>query len=118
MKKVKLKLFFTWVLQVILGLEFILAGQAKFSRADVWTRMFEGWGYPPQFSYVIGGLEVALAIALFFPKYASKGAVALGVIMLGAVVTHIIHGEFPGAITTSILAALLALLFFARKTTK
>lgn len=118
MNKSKLKKGFSWFLQIILGLEFILAGQAKFTRPDAWTTQFDRWGYPDNFSYAIGGIELIFAIVLFFPKYAAKAAMVLGVVMIGASVTHAIHGEWDRVIVTLILTVLLALLFILRRPAK
>ena len=58
MKNEKIKTILTWAIQVILGLQFILSGQAKFTRADWWSRKFSEWGYPDNFYLVIGVLEL------------------------------------------------------------
>ena len=114
MKK-KVKNGIAWFLQVIMGLEFILAGQAKFTRAEVWQRQFREWGYPDHVYLIIGGLELLGAVLIFFPKLASKAAIGLGVIMIGAVVTHGIYGEWSRVMVTLILAALLFVVFWLRR---
>ncbi len=101
-----------WVLAILLGLEFLIAGQAKFTSAESWIKRFAGWGYPEPFHIIIGGLEVIGAILLFFPKFTAKAALLLAVIMLGGCVTHLIHGQWSGVIVTLILAALLMVLYF------
>ncbi len=115
MKKGKARNIVTWVLQVLMGLEFILAGQAKFTRSDVWAREFNQWGFPDNFYLVIGALELIGAILIFIPKFASKAALGLGVIMIGAAITHAIHGETSRIIVTLILAGLCGLVFYLRK---
>ncbi|NER13616.1 DoxX family membrane protein [Leptobacterium flavescens] len=113
--KNKVKKVVTWVLQILLGLEFILAGQAKFTRPDVWAREFRDWGYPDNVHYIIGGLELIGAVLIFFPKFASKAALGLGIIMLGAAVTHLLHQEWSRVVVTLILTGLLSLVYFLRK---
>lgn len=61
-----------------------LAGWAKFGSPDVWITMFEGWGYPAWFSFVIGASELGLGIVLLVPRFASYAAIGLIVIMFGA----------------------------------
>ncbi len=115
MKKGKARNIVTWVLQVLLGLEFILAGQAKFTRSDVWAREFNQWGFPDNFYLVIGALELIGAILIFIPRFASKAALGLGVIMIGAAITHAIHGESSRIIVTVIIAGVCGLVFYLRK---
>ncbi len=115
MNKRKVKNVFTWVLQVLLGLEFILAGQAKFTRMDTWAGMFQEWGYPDHVYLLIGGLELVGAVLVFIPKTASKAALGLAVIMIGALLTHALHAEWDRVVVTGILAGLSGLLFWLRR---
>ena len=116
--KSKIKKIFKWFLQIIIGLEFIIAGQSKFTRSEVWAREFKEWGYPDNFYLIIGGLELVGAILIFFPKFASKAALGLGIIMLGATVTHAVHQEWSRVLVTVIITGLLTLLYFLRKDNK
>lgn len=109
----KVKNIGAWVLQVLLGLEFLLAGQAKFTASELWASNFEKWGYPDNLSYVIGALEVLGGVLLFIPKLASHAASMLAVIMLIAGITHFANGE--NGITPFIIMLLLALLWYLRK---
>jgi len=101
----------SWVLQVILGLQMLMAGQAKFTRPESWSDMFERWGYPANFFYLIGGLEVILAIALFIPRLVTYASLSLVVIMLAATITLVINGEgFLSPLIIALLHVLLAVL--------
>lgn len=115
MKKGKTTNIIAWILQVLMGLEFILAGQAKFTRPADWSKSFERWGFPDNFYLIIGGLELIGALAIFFPKYASKAALGLGIIMIGASITHAVHGEWNRIIVTLILSGILGVVYFLRK---
>lgn len=115
MKKGKVRNILTWVLQVLLGLQFILAGQAKFTRPDVWAGQFAGWGFPDNFYLVIGALELIGAILVFIPKFASKAALGLGIIMIGATITHAIHDEMNRIPVTLIIAGFCGLMYYLRK---
>jgi len=75
-----------WVLTVFETLTMGGAGTAKF-RSGAWVRMFEGWGYPTTFTYVIGAAEVLGALLLLVPRATSWAASGLIVIMLGALAT-------------------------------
>lgn len=112
-KKAKIKNIGAWILQVLLGLEFILAGQAKFTSGEIWNNSFDKWGYPDGFAQVIGVLELLLAIVLFIPKLASYGAAVLAVIMLSAGITHFTNGE--NGIGPLVIMGLLVWLGYLRK---
>lgn len=113
--KTKFKRIITWILQVLMGLEFLLAGQAKFTSTEAWSKMFDRYGYPDYFYLFIGALELIGAILIFFPKFASKAALGLGVIMLGATATHAIHSEWNRVIVTVILTGILGAVYALRK---
>lgn len=115
MKKNKGRNIVTWVIQVLMGLQFILAGQAKFTAAEAWSQKFTEWGYPDSFYLVVGLLELAGGILIFIPKFASKAAIGLAVIMIGATFTHLFNGEADRIIVTLILTGLLGLVYYLRK---
>jgi putative oxidoreductase len=81
-----------WLLQILMALAFVLIGVAKFADPS-WARSFARWGYPDGFYMVIGALEVAGGLALLVPRLASYAAAMLSVIMIGASLTHWLHGE-------------------------
>lgn len=115
MNKKKVKNVLTWVLQVLMGLEFILVGQAKFTNMRSWEAQFERWGYPDHVYLLVGGLELVGAIFVLIPKTASRAALGLGVIMIGATLTHVVHQQWDRVLVTLILAAFLGLLYWLRK---
>ena len=80
----------------------------------VWVTRFRAWGYPEHFYLVVGALEGLGAIALVVPRIAKYGALVLLGVMLGAAVTHALHRE-PQVITTVVLGAMLAFIFYARR---
>ena len=103
-----------WLFQVFLGALWVMIGIGKFLE-PAWARKFEGWGYPPGFHLVIGTLEALGGIGLLIPSLTSYAALGLIVIMIGACLTHLVHGE-----TTRVMApvphiVLLTLLAFARR---
>jgi uncharacterized membrane protein YphA (DoxX/SURF4 family) len=84
-----------------------LAGLAKFLSPDVWTGMFEGWGYPAWFTFVVGAGEIGGAILLAAPRLATYAAGLLAVIMVGALGTVVVHDSPLGV--TAPIAHLVAL---------
>ena len=98
-----------------MGLQFLIAGQAKFTAASMWSKQFANWGFPDHFYLIIGGLEVIGAVFIFIPKYAAKAALGLGVIMLGATGTHMVHAEWDRVVVTAIVAGILGSVYLLRK---
>ena len=80
-----------WVLVVALAALFMLAALGKLTGAA--TPMFEAWGYPAWFALLIGVAELAGAIGLLIPRTMRWAILGLGLVMLGAVFTHLANGE-------------------------
>ncbi len=112
MKNKKVKNVFGWVLQVLMGLEFLVAGQSKFTSMSVWENSFKDWGYPENFFMIIGAVEVICAVLLFFPKLAGYAAAVLSIVMVSAGITRITHNESP--VVDIVLLVLLITLFLLR----
>lgn len=81
-----------WVFSGLLAALFVVAGTAKFFGAM--NDEFLGWGYTLGFATVIGIVEVLAGIGLLFKRAAGWAALALMVVMLGAMWTHATHGEY------------------------
>jgi putative oxidoreductase len=81
-----------WTIQILMGVLFVMIGTGKFLE-PVWARNFARWGFPPGFHLVIGALELLGGIGLLVPSLASYAAVGLIAIMVGASLTHLVHGE-------------------------
>jgi uncharacterized membrane protein YphA (DoxX/SURF4 family) len=93
-----------WVASVLLGVGFMILGSAKFS--PPWPGMFANWGYPAWFTYPVGLVEVAGGALLLIPKTALPAALGLGLVMIGATATHVVHGEGNWIFTLILLAIL------------
>jgi uncharacterized membrane protein YphA (DoxX/SURF4 family) len=83
----------SWVVAVLLALAFLGAGAAKLTTQPMMLQEFARFGYPTWFMYVTGILEVVGAIAVLVPRYAFYGAALLTCIMLGAIFSHLTHGQ-------------------------
>lgn len=92
------------IVSALLGVGFAVIGVAKFS--PPWPDMFAGWGFPAPLAYVIGVIEVGAGLMLLIPRTAIPGATALSIVMIGATLTHIAHGERNWSFTLIILAVL------------
>lgn len=95
------------VLCYLLALVFALSGGAKLLALPFETEAFARWGYPLEFMYLTGALELAGAVGLLLRRLSAFAALGLAMLMLGAVGTHLLHGEWlmAGVATGILLAA-------------
>jgi uncharacterized membrane protein YphA (DoxX/SURF4 family) len=105
-----------WLASALLALMFVRAGWMKFPETGLWARAFAGWGFPAWFRVLVGAVEVAGGLLLLVPRTAVYAALALGLIMLGGMGTHVVHGQ-PAHISHEVvpLAALLFVVWLRRR---
>lgn len=103
----KLKTASVWIMSVLLAALFLRAGIPKLTGAEAWLQLFAKWGYPDEFRLVVGILEVASAILLLIPKFATLGACGVIVVMAGATYTHLFRAPDEGGRAVFTLAVLL-----------
>lgn len=104
----------TQILTSMLALIFVVAGTAKLLGLQIEVELFTKWGYSDEFRLFIGAAEVIGAIGLFLPRFVLFAAGGLGVIMAGAIYTHLRHAEIAQAIIPLGLLILLAFVIFLR----
>ena len=102
-----------WLLQFLMALAFVVIGVAKFGDPS-WARSFARWGYPDGFYMVIGALEAAGGVLLLVPRFTSYTAAVLGVIMIGASLTHWLHSEMGRVASPLMYLAVLVIVGAAR----
>ena len=102
-----------WLCQAMLAAMFLFAGSAKFTR-PVWARMFARWGYPDDFYLLIGAVEVVAGAALLVPRLAAPAALVLLVVMIGAGLTHLLHGEQQRLPQILVMSTLLGIVAYGR----
>jgi putative oxidoreductase len=97
-----------WTVAVVLGLFFVLVGFLKVAgpSGTQWALRLSHWGYPAASRYGIGGIEILAGLGLLVPSLRRPAAVTLAVVMTGAFVTHLIHGEFVRLLPPLILGGL------------
>ena len=104
-----------WVLAVLLAAFFLFAGRAKLSGSPAQAASFTGWGYPEWFLYAVGVIEAVGAVGLLVPRVAGLAALLLAGTMVGAAVTHFVHGEGNAVPVPLVLLALLAGVAYAQR---
>lgn len=103
-----------WVLQIVVaGLFMMMAVPKLMSSADT-VANFERWGLPGKIYLVIGAFEMLGAIGLLIPKTTALAAVGLVMIMMGALYTHLAHGEMLMAMMPVMVTMMLAFVIYVR----
>jgi putative oxidoreductase len=102
-----------WSLAILLAALFLMVGVAKFVSPG-WTVRFGAWGYPSWVVAVVGTIEVVGAILLIVPRVRVPAALLLVAVMMGAGITHAIHGELPRVLVNVAIAGLLMLVAHLR----
>ena len=119
MKKINLlKEILLWIAALLLALVCLRSGLMKMPGipgSEFWMRDFARWGYPDWFRVVVGVLELGAFALLLVPRFAGLGAAVFAVVMIGAIATHISHGEFVRLPFNFFLLVLSLLLTFARR---
>jgi putative oxidoreductase len=81
------------VVQVVLGLLFVLIGSMTVAGMKMFVENFRRFGYPQWFRIVTGSLEVlggiGLLIGIWLPWLAALASAGLTLVMLGAFLTEV-----------------------------
>jgi len=99
----------TRVLTGFLALLFLAAGAAKVAHLSMMVENYARWGYPDVMLYIVGGAELLGALMLLLPRAASYGSGLLGLVMVGAVATHLMANELPMVVVPAVLFLALTL---------
>lgn len=103
-----LRLIAMWTLAAVTGLFFVLAGFSKLAgpSAAAWALRLAHWGYPAASRYAIGGIEILGGLGLLVPPLRRLAAVGLIFVMVGALLTHLLHAEYLRVLPPLILGGL------------
>lgn len=104
-----------WLATGLVVVIFLVEGGSKLAGADLQIENFQRWGYPLWLMYTIGTIEILGALALLWPRTAPYAAVALLPLMGGAIVTHLVNGEYPIVALPIVTGVLLAIVGWARR---
>lgn len=111
-----------WVLQVLLGIEFVAIGVMHFVVPEGLPATLE-WMYDlPDSLHVVSGIAEILgglglilpAATRIMPQLTVLAAAGLVLVMVGAVVYHVGRGELVNVVGNVVLACLLAYVAFGR----
>lgn len=84
-----------YIALVILAGVFVMTGFNKVSGSEMMVQTFEGFSYPAWTMYLIGAVELLSAVGLLIPRTRMVAAGLLTFILIGAVGTHLIYGQYP-----------------------
>jgi putative oxidoreductase len=105
------------VVQVVLGLLFVLIGSMTVAGMKMFVENFRRFGYPQWFRIVTGSLEVlggiGLLIGIWLPWLAELASAGLTLVMLGAFLTEVRTREPLQKIVLPIVLGALAIVVAA-----
>jgi putative oxidoreductase len=104
-----------WTATLLLAVFFTMMGLPKLLGLGGWAGRFATWGYPPSFVIIVGIAELAGAVMVLIPRFATIGGALLAVTMLGAAATHLLHGETGRVLVPLVLFAVLTVVSWARR---
>ncbi len=112
---VRLRIAMVWAGAVFLAVVFVYVGLSKFRGASGWTERFGRWGYPANTAYVVGVLEILGGLGVLIPRWRRAASLTLGVLMTGALCTHLVHAEFPRVIPPLVLGGVAFLMYWSQR---
>jgi hypothetical protein len=104
-----------WLVTLWLASLCLIVGTIKFTQADNWDRSFNRWGYATWFRPIVGVAELAAGVLVLAPPVAAYGALTMGVVMVGALGTHIVHGELNRIVPPLLPLVLSAIVLYVRR---
>ncbi len=108
----KSKTIVSWVLRALVSLGFLFASLGKLTNNSLVIEMFENWGYPDGFYFLIGILEITFAVLLLIPKTLKIGIYGMVLIIIGAFITHLLHDPLLEFLRPLIFLLLLGGIYF------
>ena len=112
---IRLRTIAVWVGAIFLAVIFVSVGISKLEGASAmrWTERFGHWGYPANFQYVVGVAEILGGLGMLIPQWRRAASLTLGALMIGALCTHVVNGEFPRVIPPLVLGGLAFLMYWS-----
>ncbi len=114
---VRLRSAAVWAGAIFLAVVFVAVGLSKLGGASAirWSERFGHWGYPAHTAYVVGVLEILGGVGVLIPRWRRAASLILGVLMTGALGTHLVHAEFPRVIPPLVLGGVAFLMYSSQR---
>ncbi|MFD9945347.1 DoxX family protein [Nonomuraea sp. NPDC059023] len=84
-----------WIVQIVLGLDFIAGGVTKLIGLPVMVNLFERIGAGQWFRYLVGFLELAGGIGVLIPALAGLASLGLTALLVSAAFTNVVVIDDP-----------------------
>lgn len=97
-----------WASSTILSVVYVMTGLPKLTGFDDILHRFSAWGYSEDFALFIGVSEFLAGILLLIPGLSLYAAAYLGLIMVGAVYTHLAFDPFVWTLLPIVCLSFLA----------
>ncbi|MCH8551845.1 MAG: DoxX family protein [Natronospirillum sp.] len=110
-----LKEIVAWNLTVLLAAVYVWSGWLTASGAESMVEAFERFGLPDWFRVTLGVAELAAGLLLLIKPLVGLAALGLSFLMLGALLTHLIHDPLIASVGAIFMLALLGLLMWLRR---
>jgi uncharacterized membrane protein YphA (DoxX/SURF4 family) len=110
-----LKAVVLWALTLFSAAIFIAAAVPKLGGYGFFSQRFEAWGYPGWLEMGVGIAEVVSSVFLILPATAFYAAIVLGLIMVGAIYTHLALGTAVLALFPLVLLGALTYIAWMRR---
>lgn len=101
-----------WVCIIIFALPALFFGFQKVRQNPEIKANFIRWGYPELFMILLGATEIATAVGLFFTQTRQYAIYIYGVILVGAIFTHLKAKETKELIAPICVLGLLIAIHF------
>jgi len=104
-----------WAGAISLAVGFVVVGALKLVSVSAmrWSERFEQWGYPANAQYVVGILEIVGGLGVLIPRWRRAASLTLAVLMLGALSTHVVNGEFSRIVPPLVLGGIACLMIWS-----
>ncbi|MEV6316658.1 DoxX family protein [Streptomyces sp. NPDC051776] len=103
------------VLEIATAAFFVLGAAPKLTAQNPVKETFDKIGFGDWFLYLVGGLELAGAVALLIPALTGLAALAFLGLLTGATVTHIVVLEGEGVLVPVVAAVPVAFIAWMRR---
>lgn len=97
----------TLVLRILLAAFFVFMAGKNLAGDEAMAADFQRWGYGDGFRLFTAGLQLLGGVLLLLPVTTFSACVVLGVVLIGALATHVRHDPLPSLAAPLVFMALL-----------
>ncbi|PYY29337.1 DoxX family protein [Paenibacillus illinoisensis] len=92
-----------YIFLVVLAGVFVMTGLNEVMGAEMMVQTFESFSYPKWTMYLLGAVELLSAVGLLIPRTRMVAAGVLTFILIGALGSHLIYGQYGAVALPAIL---------------